>query len=154
MKSQVRIIGGKWRGSKLAVVEARGLRPTPDRIRETLFNWLTPKCSGASVLDCFAGSGVLGFEALSRGAAHVVAQSLAKPRMRAMTAAIMLFSMNLIGYGLGPPIAGLVSDALGGEAALRYSLALMNVVLMWSCVHYFLCARTYRHDLLAKSQSA
>jgi 16S rRNA (guanine966-N2)-methyltransferase len=73
MKSQVRIIGGKWRGSKLAVVDARGLRPTPDRIRETLFNWLAPKCTGASVLDCFAGSGVLGFEALSRGAAHVVA---------------------------------------------------------------------------------
>jgi 16S rRNA (guanine966-N2)-methyltransferase len=73
MKSQVRIIGGKWRGSKLTVVEARGLRPTPDRIRETLFNWLGPKCAGASVLDCFAGSGVLGFEALSRGAAHVVA---------------------------------------------------------------------------------
>jgi len=73
MKSQVRIIGGKWRGSKLAVVDALGLRPTPDRIRETLFNWLAPKCTGASVLDCFAGSGVLGFEALSRGAAHVVA---------------------------------------------------------------------------------
>jgi MFS family permease len=88
------------------------------------------------------------------GAAHVVAQSLAKPRMRAMTAAIMLFSMNLIGYGLGPPIAGLVSDALGGEAALRYSLALTNVVLLWSCVHYVLCARTYRHDLLAKAQVA
>ncbi len=73
MKSQVRIIGGKWRGSKLAVVDARGLRPTPDRIRETLFNWLAPSCNGANVLDCFAGSGVLGFEALSRGAAHVVA---------------------------------------------------------------------------------
>jgi len=73
MKPQVRIIGGKWRGSKLAVVGARGLRPTPDRIRETLFNWLAPKCALASVLDCFAGSGVLGFEALSRGASHVVA---------------------------------------------------------------------------------
>jgi 16S rRNA (guanine966-N2)-methyltransferase len=73
MKPQVRIIGGKWRGSKLAVVDAPGLRPTPDRIRETLFNWLAPKCAGARVLDCFAGSGVLGFEAMSRGAAHVVA---------------------------------------------------------------------------------
>ncbi len=88
------------------------------------------------------------------GAAHFVAQSLAKPRMRAMTAAIMLFSMNLIGYGLGPPIAGLVSDALGGDQALRYSLALMNAVLLWSCVHYMLCARTYRDDLRAKEASA
>lgn len=73
MKPQVRIIGGKWRGSKLSVVETRGLRPTPDRIRETLFNWLARDCQGAQVLDCFAGSGVLGFEALSRGAVQLVA---------------------------------------------------------------------------------
>ena len=73
MKPQVRIIGGKWRGRKLSVVDARGLRPTPDRIRETLFNWLAGNCQGATVLDCFAGSGVLGFEALSRGAARLVA---------------------------------------------------------------------------------
>ncbi len=86
------------------------------------------------------------------GATHVVAQSLAKPRMRAMTAAIMLLAMNLIGYGLGPPIAGMLSDALGGDEALRYSLAIMNVGLLWSCVHYALCARTYRDDLKAKAQ--
>jgi 16S rRNA (guanine966-N2)-methyltransferase len=73
MKPQVRIIGGKWRGSKLSVVDASGLRPTPDRVRETLFNWLAQDCPGAMVLDCFAGSGVLGFEALSRGAAQLVA---------------------------------------------------------------------------------
>ena len=73
MKSQVRIIGGKWRGRKLPVIDAAGLRPTPDRVRETLFNWLAPDCRGASVLDCFAGSGVLGFEALSRGAERLVA---------------------------------------------------------------------------------
>lgn len=85
------------------------------------------------------------------GAAHAVAQSLAKPRMRAMTAAIMLFSMNLIGYGLGPPIAGRLSEEMGGEEALRYSLALMNVVLLWACIHYLLAARTYRDDLRAKS---
>ena len=72
MKPQIRIIGGKWRGSKLSVVDVRGLRPTPDRIRETLFNWLAGDCQGATVLDCFAGSGVLGFEALSRGAARLV----------------------------------------------------------------------------------
>jgi 16S rRNA (guanine966-N2)-methyltransferase len=73
MKSEVRIIGGRWRGRKLAVVAARGLRPTPDRIRETLFNWLALDCREAVVLDCFAGSGVLGFEALSRGARSVIA---------------------------------------------------------------------------------
>ena len=73
MKSHVRIIGGRWRGTRLAVVDAPGLRPTPDRIRETLFNWLDRDCRGATVLDCFAGSGVLGLEALSRGGSSLVA---------------------------------------------------------------------------------
>lgn len=64
----VRIIGGRWRGSKLPVARAPGLRPTSDRARETLFNWLQPMLPGARVLDLFAGSGALGLEALSRGA--------------------------------------------------------------------------------------
>ena len=64
----VRIIAGRWRGSKLPVASAPGLRPTSDRARETLFNWLQPMLPGARVLDLFAGSGALGLEALSRGA--------------------------------------------------------------------------------------
>ncbi len=64
----VRIIGGLWRGTRLPVADAQGLRPTPDRTRETLFNWLQPALPGARVLDLFAGSGALGLEALSRGA--------------------------------------------------------------------------------------
>ena len=68
----VRIIGGRWRGSRLPVVDADGLRPTSDRARETLFNWLQPVLPGARVLDLFAGSGALGFEALSRGAREAV----------------------------------------------------------------------------------
>lgn len=68
----VRIIGGQWRGSKLPVADIAGLRPTGDRVRETLFNWLQPKVPGARVLDLFAGTGALGFEAASRGAAQVV----------------------------------------------------------------------------------
>lgn len=70
--SQVRIIGGVWRSRKIHFVESPGLRPTPDRVRETLFNWLSQKIIGAYCLDLFAGSGALGFEALSRGAAHVM----------------------------------------------------------------------------------
>ena len=66
---QVRIIGGQWRNTRLAVPQRPGLRPTSDRVRETLFNWLMPKLPGARVLDLFAGSGALGLEALSRGAA-------------------------------------------------------------------------------------
>ena len=67
---RTRIIGGSWRGRKLPI--AAGVRPTPDRVRETAFNWLAPSLPGASVLDLFAGTGALGFEALSRGAAHAV----------------------------------------------------------------------------------
>ncbi len=70
-QSVVRIIGGKWRGRKLKVLDMKGLRPTPDRVRETLFNWLAKALPGARCLDLFAGSGVLGFEALSRGAVYV-----------------------------------------------------------------------------------
>jgi 16S rRNA (guanine966-N2)-methyltransferase len=68
--SQLRIIGGKWRGRKLTFTPAEGLRPTTDRIRETLFNWLSPAVSGARCADLFSGSGALGLEALSRGASH------------------------------------------------------------------------------------
>jgi 16S rRNA (guanine966-N2)-methyltransferase len=65
----VRIIGGRWRGTRLQVSGRPGLRPTSDRVRETLFNWLMPVLPGAKVLDLFAGSGALGLEAVSRGAA-------------------------------------------------------------------------------------
>jgi 16S rRNA (guanine(966)-N(2))-methyltransferase RsmD len=69
---EVRIIGGQWKRSKLQVVDLPGLRPTPDRVRETLFNWLGQDLSGWRCLDAFAGSGALGFEAASRGADQVV----------------------------------------------------------------------------------
>ncbi len=69
---QIRIIGGQWRGRKLPVPHSPGLRPTTDRVRETLFNWLAPVIQGARCLDCFAGSGALGLEALSRYAAQAV----------------------------------------------------------------------------------
>lgn len=68
--SQLRIIGGQWRGRKLSFTPAAGLRPTGDRVRETLFNWLAPDIHDARCLDLFAGSGALGLEALSRGASH------------------------------------------------------------------------------------
>lgn len=68
----LRIIGGDWRSRKLTFADAPGLRPTPDRIRETLFNWLQGRVYGSRCLDLFAGSGALGFEALSRGASEVV----------------------------------------------------------------------------------
>ncbi len=69
--SKIRIIAGDWRGRKLDVLDADGLRPTGDRIRETLFNWLAPWITQANCLDAYAGTGALGLEALSRGATHV-----------------------------------------------------------------------------------
>ena len=69
--NQLRIIAGQWRGRKLQFPSLEGLRPTPDRVRETLFNWLAADIAGSRCLDLFAGSGALGLEALSRGAAHV-----------------------------------------------------------------------------------
>lgn len=71
-KTALRIIGGKWRGRKLTVPVRPSLRPTHDRVRETLFNWLQPVVADSCCLDAFAGSGALGFEALSRGAAQVL----------------------------------------------------------------------------------
>jgi len=71
MDSRVRIIGGRWKRSLLAVPALDGLRPTPDRVRETLFNWLGQDLEGWTCLELFAGTGVLGFEAASRGAVRV-----------------------------------------------------------------------------------
>jgi len=68
-RSSVRIIGGRWRGTRIEVEAGTTVRPTGDRIRETLFNWLAPDVDGARCLDLFAGTGALGFEAVSRGAA-------------------------------------------------------------------------------------
>ena len=71
-RHEVRLIGGRWKRSKLPVLDRPGLRPTPDRVRETLFNWLGQSLEGVAVLDAFAGSGALGLEAASRGASPVV----------------------------------------------------------------------------------
>ncbi len=71
MANTLRIIGGEWRGRRIRFPGTGGIRPTPDRVRETLFNWLMAKVPGSRCLDLFAGSGALGLEALSRGAAQV-----------------------------------------------------------------------------------
>jgi 16S rRNA (guanine966-N2)-methyltransferase len=71
-RNELRIIGGTWRGRRVKFPDVAAIRPTPDRVRETLFNWLQHDIAGRRCLDLFAGSGALGLEALSRGAAHVV----------------------------------------------------------------------------------
>lgn len=85
---QVRIIGGRWRGTRLPIADVPGLRPSSDRVRETLFNWLAPVLPGARVLDLFAGTGALGLEALSRGA-HGAVLVEADPRAAQALAAAL-----------------------------------------------------------------
>jgi len=129
---EVRIIGGRLRGRRIAVPDAPGLRPTPDRVRETLFNWLGPQLAGARVLDLFAGTGALGLEALSRGAAAVTlveqqrvavtalqqtVQRLGVPEVRIVAAEALSFLASDDGQYdlilLDPPFAaGLLEPAL------------------------------------------
>jgi 16S rRNA (guanine966-N2)-methyltransferase len=85
---QLRVIGGQWRSRRIDFDAGDGVRPTPDRVRQTLFDWLAPIIDGASVLDLFAGSGALGLEALSRGAARVDFIEHGEPQARAIEAAL------------------------------------------------------------------
>src|SRR3990167_9209612 len=94
MQGQVRIIGGVWRGRELKVPAVPNLRPTPDRVRETLFNWLSAHLPNSVCLDMFAGSGVLGFEALSRGAAYVVMTDQSPAVVALLKEELALFKAN------------------------------------------------------------
>jgi 16S rRNA (guanine966-N2)-methyltransferase len=87
----VRIIGGEWGGRRLGFPDAQGLRPTADRVRETVFNWLQHELYGRRVLDAFAGSGALGFEAASRGAREVVMLERSRKVVAALEANIREF---------------------------------------------------------------
>src|SRR5262245_43049300 len=108
LQSRVRIIGGRWRGVPLEFPALTDLRPTPDRVRETLFNWLQPVSAGARCLDLFAGSGALGIEVLSRGAAHVTFVDRSAAVAKHLGAALPRF-----GIAPGDPQASIVvADAL------------------------------------------
>jgi 16S rRNA (guanine966-N2)-methyltransferase len=107
---RLRIIGGRYRGRRLPVPAQPGLRPTGDRIRETLFDWLAPVIEGAHCLDLFAGSGALGFEAASRGAAEVVMVERSAPVVRILelnarrlgTAALRVLHADALQWLQGP----------------------------------------------------
>jgi len=139
LPGEVRLIGGQWKRSKLPVPVAPGLRPTPDRVRETLFNWLGQDLAGWRVLDAFAGSGALGFEAASRGAAAVtlleqdarLAAGLDAVRQRLAAGAVSVLRADALAWMarapragfelvlLDPPFgAGLAAQALAAAAPL------------------------------------
>ena len=90
----VRIIGGQWRGTRLPVPDAPGLRPSGDRGRETLFNWLQVPIRGARCADLFAGSGALGLEAASRGAGHVVLLETYRPAAKSLSSVLERLSAD------------------------------------------------------------
>jgi 16S rRNA (guanine966-N2)-methyltransferase len=136
---EVRLIGGQLKRSKLPVADRPGLRPTPDRVRETLFNWLGQDLAGWRVLDAFAGSGALGFEAASRGAAEVLlleqdaalVASLVASAMRLKASAVRVQRADALAWMaaapaasfdavlLDPPFgAGLMPAALAAAAPL------------------------------------
>jgi 16S rRNA (guanine966-N2)-methyltransferase len=110
---RIRVIGGSLRGSRLAVPALEGLRPTPDRVRETLFNWLQPVIVGSRCLDLFAGSGALGIEAASRGAREVLlverdalaARALRENLLRLKVAGAQVVEAAAASYLAGPPQA-------------------------------------------------
>lgn len=111
MSRHVRIIGGTYKRSVLPVLDVEGLRPTPDRVRETLFNWLGPTLAGQHCLDMFAGSGALGFEAASRGAARVlmieqhprVAQQLRANQQKLDAQAVQVVRADALRFVAGLP---------------------------------------------------
>ena len=119
--SSVRIVGGEWRRRVLRFPDAEGLRPTPDRVRETLFNWLGQDLDGLLCLDLFAGSGALGFEAASRGAAKVLMVECA-PRVLAALEA------NAKMLGAGGRVEIIRSDAVkfARSTSLRFDVLFLD----------------------------
>ncbi|HWD30030.1 MAG TPA: 16S rRNA (guanine(966)-N(2))-methyltransferase RsmD [Pseudomonas sp.] len=120
-QGQLRIIAGEWRSRRLSFPDAPGLRPTPDRVRETLFNWLAPHIEGAKVLDAFAGSGALYLEALSRGASEAVA-------LDSNPAAIASLRQNLetLRCPRGQVIQSDAQRYLQGEPKLAFDLVFLD----------------------------
>jgi len=109
-QGQLRIIAGRWRSRKLAFPDQENLRPTPDRVRETLFNWLQADVPGSSCLDLFAGSGALGFEAASRGAAEVVMIEHSRDTASTLTQNIKLLNADNIRLVIADAVEWLMNN--------------------------------------------
>jgi 16S rRNA (guanine(966)-N(2))-methyltransferase RsmD len=118
---EVRLIGGLWKRSKLPVPDRPGLRPTPDRVKETLFNWLGQNLTGWRVLDAFAGTGALGFEAASRGAAEVVLLERDPALVHSLEAARLRLGATLVRVERTEALAWMARCAPG-----RFELVLLD----------------------------
>jgi len=124
---QVRIIGGQWKRTPLPVLDAEGLRPTPDRVRETVFNWLTHLLDGdwhkVDCLDLFAGTGALGFEAASRGAASVTMVEASVPAVKQLEAIRAKLQAGNVTVRRGDAVAATRQLADGGR---RFGLVFLD----------------------------
>jgi len=120
---RVRIVGGAWKRTPLQVPDAPGLRPTPDRVRETLFNWLGQTLDGLRCLDAFAGSGALGLEAASRGAARVLMIERDRVALAAIRRAIERLGASQVELVAGDALAEIVRRAVAGE---RFDLVFLD----------------------------
>jgi len=112
-KGNIRIIAGKHKGRKLPVLMADGLRPTTDRVKETVFNWLMPYLQGSRCLDCFAGAGSLGFEAYSRGASSVLMIELNKQAANQLQTNINTLNASAMSIKQTDTLAYLTGQATG-----------------------------------------
>ena len=121
---EVRIIGGEHRGRKLRFPDLPGLRPTGDRIKETVFNWLQASLPGAACLDLFAGSGALGLEAASRGAGSVVMIERAAQAVTQLRSNVEMLELGSVTVEHGSAL-----DWLGRPASKRFDVVFLDIVL-------------------------
>jgi 16S rRNA (guanine(966)-N(2))-methyltransferase RsmD len=122
----VRIIGGLWRSRMIPFPDVPGLRPTPDRVRETLFNWLGQNLAGRHCLDLYAGSGALGFEALSRGAASVTMVERATRAWRALQDNAALLRAQGLNIVCGDALEFLAGVSSGAPAPMRFDVVFLD----------------------------
>ncbi|WP_263143014.1 16S rRNA (guanine(966)-N(2))-methyltransferase RsmD [Pseudomonas sp. RIT-PI-AD] len=120
-QGSLRIIGGEWRSRRFAFPNGPGLRPTPDRVRETLFNWLAPHLEGARVLDAYTGSGALFLEALSRGAAQALALDTNGEALAALRS-----HLDTLGCNRGQVVQGDVLRYLENQPAQPFDLVFLD----------------------------
>ena len=124
--NRVRIIGGLWRSRRIPFPDLPGLRPTPDSVRETLFNWLGQDLTGRHCLDLYAGSGALGFEALSRGAASVTMVERAARAWRTLQANAALLGARGLNLVRGDALEFLAGVSLGAPASTRFDVVFID----------------------------
>lgn len=146
--NQLRIIAGRWRGRKITIADQPDLRPTPDRVRETLFNWLQSDVAGSVCLDLFSGSGALGFEAFSRGASRVVMVDNSRD-------ACETIQKNINAFDLGPLSATQIMqlENTSAESFLEQNKLTFNIVFLdppyKSDILASICAQLERQQSLA-----